>query len=440
MLGVFGPGLVLFALAGAAFAVASARAAFSHVTSPRRRAPAALAPAVTLLKPLHGAEHGLRENLASFCEQDYAGPVQIVFGVHDAGDTAVPIVRELQRAYPQRDISLVVDGRTYGENRKVSNLVNMAAVVTNEIIVMSDSDIRVARDYLDHVVERLHRPGVGFVTCLYTGEACGGVWSDLSTMGINYQFLPNVVMGLRLDMAEPCFGATVAFKRQVLAEIGGFEVLNNQLADDYDLGRAIRQAGYVGDVAATPVVHGCAERSFEELWRHETRWARTIRMIDGPGFIGQGFTYPTAWALLGCLACGFSPLSVAALLAVMASRLYVVHSVDRASGARARNLWLLPVRDVFSFAVFISAFFGKTVSWRGRRYTVDRAGALSPAQEASHVASHPVPAGALLRRLRRGGGLTLPGQARDQVVLVSDLAGPAGRLGRPEQADRRPAA
>ncbi len=449
MFALLGPALLVLALAGAAFAVVSARFAFAHVTGPRRAAPAALAPAVTLLKPLHGAEDGLRENLESFCNQDYAGPVQIVFGVHDAADMAIPVVRALQRAYPHHDIGLVVDGRIHGENRKVSNLVNMARAVSNEIVVLSDSDIRVLPDYLDHVVERLHRPGVGFVTCLYTGEATGGVWSDMSALGVNYQFLPNVVMGLRLDMAEPCFGATVAFKRHVLAEIGGFEVLNNQLADDYDLGRAIRAAGYTGEVAATPVVHQCAETSLGELWRHEMRWSRTIRMIDPAGFFGHGFTYATAWALLGCLCCGFSTFGVATLLAVMAARLYVVQCVDAATGSRARSLWLMPVRDVFSFAVFLCASFGKTVTWRGRRYNVDRAGALSPlglspaewapAQEFSH-ASHPVHAGALLRRLRRGGGLALSGQARDQILLVSDLARPAGRFGRDQPADRRPAA
>ena len=449
MFTLLGPALVVLALAGAGFAVLTARFAFAHVSAPRRGVPAALGPAVTLLKPLHGDEDGLRENLESFCRQDYAGSIQIVFGVHDATDSAIPVVRELQRAYPHLDISLVVDGRIHGENRKVSNLVNMAGAVSNEIIVMSDSDIRVAPDHLDHVVERLHQPGVGFVTCLYTGEACAGVWSALSAMGVNYQFLPNVVMGLRLDMAEPCFGATVAFKRHVLAEIGGFEVLNDQLADDYDLGRAIRALGYTGDVAPTPVVHQCAETSLGELWRHEMRWARTIRMIDPAGFFGHGFTYATAWALLGCLCCGFSPPSFAALLAVLAARLYVVACVDAATGARARDLWLLPVRDVFSFAVFVCASFGKTVVWRGRRYNVDRAGALSPAgfgptdwataQEFSH-ASHPVHAGPLLRRFRRRGGLALPGQARDQIVLVSDLARPAGGFGRDQPADRRPAA
>jgi ceramide glucosyltransferase len=258
-------------------------------------------------------------------------------------------------------------------------------------------------------------------------------------MGINYQFLPNVTVGLRLAMAEPCFGATIAFRRQVLAEIGGFEVLNDQLADDYDLGRAIRRLGYLGDVAATPVVHDCAEETLAELWRHEKRWGRTIRMIDPMGWLGQGFTYATAYALLGCIFTGFAPAATAALLAVTASRLYVVRCVDGATGARASRLWLLPLRDVFSFAVFLSASFGKTVTWRGRRYVVDRMGALSPAQESSH-ASHPVPAGAFLRRLRRRGRFALPSQARDQVFLVSDLARSARGAGREQQADRRPAA
>ncbi len=449
MFALLGPALLVLALAGAVFALVSARLAFAHVTAPRRGAPAVLAPAVTVLKPLHGAEDGLRENLESFCNQDYAGPMQIVFGVHDAADGAIPVVRALQRAYPHLDIGLVVDGRIHGENRKVSNLVNMARAVSNEIIVMSDSDIRVERDYLDHVVERLHRPGVGFVTSLYTGEPSRGVWSDLSALGVNYQFLPNVIMGLRLDLAEPCFGATIAFKRHVLAQIGGFGALNDQLADDYDLGRAIRAAGYIGKVAATPVVHQCTETSLAELWRHEMRWSRTIRMIDPAGFFGHGFTYATAWALLGCLCCGFSTAAVGVLLAVMAARLYVVDRVDAATGARARNLWLLPVRDVFSFAVFVCSLFGKTVIWRGRRYNVDRAGALSPvglgpaewapAQEFPD-ASHPVHAGAFLRRLRRGGGLALSGQARDQVVLVPDLARATSRFGRDQPADRRPAA
>jgi ceramide glucosyltransferase len=428
-------------LCGAGFAVASARWAASSLARESSACPdARVAPGVTVFKPLHGAEDGLYENLESFCRQVYAGPVQLLFGIHGADDAAAPIVRDLQRNYPLQDIQLVVDGRLHGENRKVSNLVNMEAAAAHEVLVLSDSDIRVGPDYLQEVVARLHRPGVGFVTCLYTGGDVGSVWSKLAAMGIDYQFLPNVAAGLRLNMAEPCFGATVAFRRRVLDEIGGFARLNNQLADDYDLGRAIRQAGYTGEVAATPVQHLCAERSLSDLWRHEKRWARTIRMIDPVGAIGQGFTYATAWALLGCICTGFHPLATAGLLASIAARLYLVHRVDGATGARAQAIWLLPLRDLFSFAVFLSACFGNTVTWRGRRFRIGPDGALVPAKEFSPYASHPVLAGAILRRLRRGRGIALPSQARNQILLVSDVARPAGGLGRDQQADRRPAA
>lgn len=428
-------------VAGAAFAVASARWAGAHMSGRFGATPKGLSThGVTILKPLHGAEDGLRTNLESFCRQEYPGPVQIVFGVHGAEDGAIPVVRELQRAYPNLDIDLVIDARVHGENRKVSNLINMARAIRHEIVVLSDSDIRVSPDYLGHVVEQLSRPGVGFVTCLYTGEDAGAIWSRLAVMGINYQFLPNVAAGLKLNMAEPCFGATVAFKRSVLAEIGGFDVLRDQLADDYDLGREIRKAGYRGEVAAVSVSHLCAEQSLGDLWRHEARWARTIRMIDPGGFLGQGLTYTTPWALIGCVLTGFHPAAAAAVLLAIGARLYVVHRVDLATGARVEATWLLPVRDIFSFAVFLSASFGKTVTWRGRRFRIGRDGALTPAKESYFHASHPVSAGAFLRRFRRRRGLPLPSQARDQIFLVSDVARPTGGLGREQQADRRPAA
>jgi ceramide glucosyltransferase len=395
-------------------------------------------PFVTILKPLHGAEPGLYANLESFCLQDYAGRVQIVCGVHDIGDQAVRIVRELQRAYPCVDIALVVDNRLHGENRKVCNLVNMQSAIRGEVVVVSDSDIRVGRTYLNEVVAPLADPSLGFVTCLYTGAPTASLWSRLSAMGINYQFLPNVLAGLRLGMAHPCFGATVALRRDVLDQVGGFAILADQLADDYDLGRAVREAGYRGQVAQCVVVHTCHERDGAELWSHESRWSRTIRLIDPFGFGGSAVTYALPWAMIGCLL-AFSPAAVIMLLAVAAARLHLAHVVDRATETRAAPLYLLPLRDLFSFAVFLSAFSSRTVSWRGRRYRVGSDGALEPAQE-SIDASHPVPSSAFLRRLRWRRRIALSSQARDQVVLVSDLAGSAGRFGREQPANRRPAA
>ncbi len=395
-------------------------------------------PSVTILKPLHGPEAGLFENLESFCLQSYSGPVQIVFGVHDIGDPAVRVVRDLQRLHPGVDIALVVDSRSHGENRKVSNLVNMEHAIRGEIVVISDSDIRVERDYLNEVASPLDVADVGYVTSLYTGRATGTIWSSLSAMGINYQFLPSVLTGVRLGMAHPCFGATIALRRKVLEEVGGFAILADQLADDYDLGRAIRAAGYRGELSTRPVVHFCDEQSWRELWSHEARWNRTIRLIDPLGFFGAAITYALAWAVLGCvLAPGAAAFTI--LTGVILVRLHVVDQVNRHADVQPTSIARLMLRDLMSFAVYLSAFSGQTVMWRGRRYRMDREGALHLVEEFLH-ASHPVPSSAFLRRLRWGRGVAVSGQARDQVVLVSDLARPAGGLGRKQPADRRPAA
>jgi ceramide glucosyltransferase len=423
---------------GAGYAVFASRQVERHLGRRNPRLRSDRRPFVTILKPLHGAEAGLFANLESFCLQAYAGRVQIICGVHDIGDQAVRVVRELQRAYPSIDISLVVDNRLHGENRKVCNLVNMQAAIRGDVVVLSDSDIRVGPNYLEEVVAPLADPSIGFVTCLYTGAATGSLWSRLSAMGINYQFLPNVLAGLRLGMAHPCFGATVALRRAVLDEVGGFAILADQLADDYDLGRAIRDAGYRGHVAASAVVHACDERRGGELWSHESRWSRTIRLIDPAGFGGSAVTYALPWAMIGC-ALAFSPAAIIALLVVAAARLHLAIVVDRATDTRAAPLYLLPLRDLFSFAVFLSAFSSRSVSWRGRRYRVGADGALVPAEE-SFDASHPVPSSAFLRRFRWRRRIALSSQARDQVVLVSDLARSARGFGREQSADRRPAA
>ncbi len=438
MLILLGWAFLTLGFVGAGYAVFASRQVERHLGRRNQRLRSDRRPFVTILKPLHGAEAGLFANLESFCLQAYAGRVQIICGVHDIGDQAVRVVRELQRAYPSIDISLVVDNRLHGENRKVCNLVNMQAAIRGDVVVLSDSDIRVGPNYLEEVVAPLADPSIGFVTCLYTGAATGSLWSRLSAMGINYQFLPNVLAGLRLGMAHPCFGATVALRRAVLDEVGGFAILADQLADDYDLGRAIRDAGYRGHVAASAVVHACDERRGGELWSHESRWSRTIRLIDPAGFGGSAVTYALPWAMIGC-ALAFSPAAIIALLVVAAARLHLAIVVDRATDTRAAPLYLLPLRDLFSFAVFLSAFSSRSVSWRGRRYRVGADGALVPAEE-SVDASHPVPSSAFLRRFRWRRRIALSSQARDQVVLVSDLARSARGFGREQSADRRPAA
>jgi ceramide glucosyltransferase len=332
-------------------------------------APAKSHPAVTILKPLHGAEPDLCANLVRFCDQDYAGPVQIVFGVDDGADPAVGIARRVIAAFPDRDLKLVVNARRYGTNRKVSNLINMLAEARHEVLVISDSDIVVGRDYLDNVVASLDEPGVGLVTCLYRGAASAGGWAHLSAAAIDYHFLPGVLVGLKLGLAAPCFGATIAIRKKTLALIGGFESVVDQLADDYALGAQVRRAGLTVAIPATNVTHVCAQQSAADLFRHEMRWARTIRSVDPVGFIGSAITHAVPLALLGILLGGLTSAGIM-VVAALACRFILQVELDRAFRLRDEVFWPGPARDVVSFIVFVASFFGREVEWRGHRYVV----------------------------------------------------------------------
>lgn len=334
-------------------------------------------PPVSLLKPLAGAEPGLRESLESFCCQDYAGPIQIVFGVLDPADPAIGVVRALQAAHPSLDISLVIDATLDGVNLKICNLIHIARQARYEVLVVSDSDILVPPHYLSQIVTALAPAGVGVASCLYVGEARHGLWSRLSAMSINYSFLPNVLIGRNLALAEPCMGSTIALTTPVLNEIGGFEAFRDHLADDYEIGRAARALGYHVALPTMLVEHGCDEKSAGDLISHEVRWGRTIRLIDGAGYFGTIVTHGFPLALIGAALLGFSEVSVALVVAILLSRLILKLRVDTVTGTKAGSLWLVPLRDVLSFGVFLATLTGASVTWRGHRYRVGPDGFLS---------------------------------------------------------------
>jgi len=345
------------------------------------RAPAekksAAYPPVTLLKPLHLDEPLLRQNLESFCRQDYPAPMQIVFGVQDPLDPAIRIVEALKRDYPHLDIELVVDTRIYGTNRKVSNLINLVEHAKYDVLVQSDSDIAVEPDYLRTVTASLENSGGGAVTCLYTGTALPNIWSRLVAMGINYQFIPNVLVGTHARLATPCFGSTIALRKELLLRIGGMKAFSDLLADDYEIGRAVRESGSGMTVAPVVVAHTCAEVSAHEMLGHELRWARTIRLLNTRGYWGSIITHTFPLALLGAALSGFPPFAVALVAASLAARLAVKWRMDWVLGTSAGPAWLLPLRDLLSFAIFLGSLFGGNVRWRGTRFLVAPDGVLS---------------------------------------------------------------
>jgi ceramide glucosyltransferase len=359
---------------GVAYTLAAGLLAARFVS--RRGGTPASFPPVSIVKPLHGAHDGLAEALQRFCDQDYPGEVQILFGVQDANDPAIAVVEQLRADRPEADICLVVDPRLYGANRKASNLINIAARARHGLLILSDADIRVEADYLRQVVGAMSAPGVGAVSCLYVGEAGRGLWARLAAMAIDYHFLPGAVVGKALGLAHPCFGSTIAISTDVLAEIGGFAAIADHLADDYEIGRAVRARGYRIAIPPMTVSHYCGEASSGELLGHELRWGRTVRQIDPAGYAGSLITYPAPLAMIAAALTGFPGWSLALLSVTLASRALLKVCVDLGAGSRAGPWWLMPLRDVLSFGVFIASFAVNTIGWQGKRFRVGPDGVL----------------------------------------------------------------
>ena len=350
----------------------NAVAKFAHLPAPRSERQ----PAVTILKPLRGDDPALAENLRSFLRQDYRA-LQLVCGVADAGDPAAVAVRRLIAEFPAADITLVVDATQHGTNLKVTNLCNMLPAAKHDLLVLADSDMRVGADYLAAVTAPLVADrAVGLVTCLYRARSAGGVWSDLACLHINHGFLPQALVGQALGRGAGCFGATMAFDRATLAAAGGFEALADKLADDHALGSAVRRLGK--QVALSPYLVDdiVAEDNILRLFRHELRWARTIRLIAAAGFAGSVVTYPVPLAMLAlCLAAAPGPAAAMLVLALVV-RAVSGRRIDRALGLKAAPLWLLPVRDLLSFTVFVASFLGRSVAWRDRHFRIGPEGQL----------------------------------------------------------------
>jgi ceramide glucosyltransferase len=343
----------------------------------RRIAAPAAQPPVSVLKPLHGAEPGLYENLRSFVDQDYPD-MQIVFGVRHSTDAASPIARSLMRNRPGADIELVVNPRATGSNLKVANLENMLPAARHDIIVLADSDMRVDPRYLAAVTGPLHDPRTGLVTCLYKGMPLGGMWSQLAAMHINHAFLPSALLGEMLGTGGGCFGATIALRREVLERIGGFARIRDELADDHRLGDAVRELGLTTVLSPYIVENRLAEPSLSSLWRHELRWARTVRAMAPFGFAGSIVTHTIVLAALAAAASGFGPTACCWLvLPSVLLRWASAGIVARALALPIGGLWLLPLRDVLSFAVFLGSFCGRSVLWRDQLFRVEPGGRMT---------------------------------------------------------------
>lgn len=333
-------------------------------------APPGAWPAVVVLKPLHGDEALLEEALASACAQDYPR-FRLVCGVQDPGDAAIAVVGRLRARFPGVDVALVVDATAHGRNRKVANLINMLAagpgLAPDAVVVIADSDIHAAPDWLRRVVAALAVPGVGLVTAVYAGRAAHAGWvARLGCTAITHGFLPGALLARAMGRQD-CLGATMALRADTLAAVGGVPALSAHLADDNELGRLVRARGLGVALAATVPTTTVAEDGLGALLSHELRWARTIRALVPAAFAASVVQYPIAWAVLAAAAAP-GGATVGLLGVAWAVRAVAGWGIDRAlcvPGATPVPVGLLPVRDLLSVGVVLAAFAGRRVRWRG---------------------------------------------------------------------------
>lgn len=384
------PGHAFFAAVGlACLSMACLYSVLAVVAMVRRRLeprhlPRTAGPAVTLLKPLCGAEPGLYVNLRTFCVQDYS-QYQVVFGVRDSADPALAVVERLVAEFPDLRIDVAVNAQQHGSNRKVSNLLNMLEYAQHDVLVIADSDARVGPDYLATVTAPLQDADTGLVTCLYHSVPAGNLWSRIGAMYVNEWYMPSVLLGRMLGNREFASGQTLCLTRQTLDAIGGLRPIANHLADDYQLGASVRELGKQIVLSTYVTTAEQYDPSLEELIRHETRWMRTIRVLRPASFpfLLVSFTLPLALAGLALSAAAAPALEVGiGLFLVCVYARILIHRLCKLTyGPAGRSsLWLLPARELLLFWVWLRAFITSRVSWRGTEFEVDVHGVMRGGQ------------------------------------------------------------
>jgi len=362
---LFGAALSLAAIAGVGylgFALARTRA-FNR----RARSQASSLPPVSILKPLHGEEAGLFENLRTFCEQNYPA-FEVILGVRDVHDAALGTAQQIVARYPDRARLAIGEGTAGTGNPKVANLTGMLSIARHPIVVIADADMRVEPNYLRQLVEPFEASDVGAVTCLYAGSPSENLPSRLGAMFINEQFAPSVLVATALEPLRYCFGATIAVRRSMLDSIGGFAALGDHVADDHLLGKLVAERGARVVLSNYVVENVIDEPGFSSLWARELRWSRTIRSVRP---LGHAFSFLTFGLPLAALATIVTrgAFGTPLLLALAASLRVALHLE-----ANVGSTMLIPLRDAMSFAVWVASFAARDVDWRGQRLELDAAG------------------------------------------------------------------
>lgn len=373
-----------------------------HSSKRHARADTSGFPGVTLLKPVHGDEPRLRENLESFFRLRYP-KFQLIFGARHADDPALRVVEDLRRQYPWVAVSVVHAGEPDRPNAKVCALVKMAAQAQHDYLVISDSDVHVETNYIESVVHPLLDPAVGLVTCLYRGVPTGGLWSRLEAMGMSVEMTSGVLVADMLEGMRFALGPTMATRKDAIEKIGGFGALADYCSDDYVLGQFIADKGMEVVLSHHVIDHVVLNRTMKSSLMHQLRWMKSTRCSRPWGHVGTGMTFAVPFGLMGLIAGvlgGHPGLGFTLLALALANRVLQALAVgcgvvrDRES---LRFCWLYPLRDLIGFALWAWSFLGgRTIVWREQKYTLLRAGLMvrdgvTPPQQAQ-PSNRPQPA------------------------------------------------
>jgi ceramide glucosyltransferase len=319
---------------------------------------------ISVLKPLAGVDEGLEQNLRSFFEQAHA-EFEILFAVREPDDPAVQLVETLRQQYPLVSSQLIITGEPPYANAKVFSLAGMFDRARHELLVMSDSDIRVTPGFLASIAAEFADPKIALATCPYRAVAGRSLWSRLEAEGMNTEFLAGLLVARMLEGVKFAVGPTIAARKAALQAIGGFNLLKDYLAEDFVMGKLAADAGFGVILSRSIVEHRIGSESLRPNLSHRLRWARSTRRSRPLGYIGQLFTYPLSLALL---LVALHPAWWLALPVAWVFRIAAAWATARWILRAPLNWILLAVQDLLSFVLWIAGFFGNTIVWRGRRY------------------------------------------------------------------------
>lgn len=332
-------------------------------------------PPLSILKPLHGLDEGLEQNLRSFFEQDYPA-FEILFGVETEVDAAVPVVRKLMQRYPAIPTQLVIAGPSPFPNAKVHSLRRMLAEARHDLIVMADSDVRVGGNFLRILAAEMSGPNVALVTSPYRAVAGRSFWSRLEAIGLNTEFIAGVLVARMIGGMDFALGPAIATRKMHLEEIGGLAGLQPYLAEDFVMGHRLAERGRQVVLSSYAIEHRIGSQSFGPNFSHRLRWNRSTRRSRPVGYVGQLFTYPLPLSLaLAAWSPGWWPVA----LGVVVLRYLAAWRASNSIHANPSYFWL-PLQDLLSMAAWVAGYFGNVITWRTRRFTIDRTGRFQPAE------------------------------------------------------------